>query len=98
MLLVNKPPGVTSHDVVQVVRRKLGLRRVGHTGTLDPFASGLGGPVPLSSVGGRAEFLTFSLDGSMSLNPASWLGAFRSGRAWTTLRPRKVDGGDGTRR
>ncbi len=41
LLLVNKPPGMTSHDVVQVVRRKLGLRRVGHTGTLDPMARGL---------------------------------------------------------
>ena len=41
MLLINKPPGVTSHDVVQVVRRKLGVRRVGHTGTLDPIAEGL---------------------------------------------------------
>jgi tRNA pseudouridine55 synthase len=41
MLLVNKPPGVTSHDVVQVVRRKLGERRIGHTGTLDPMAQGL---------------------------------------------------------
>jgi tRNA pseudouridine55 synthase len=41
MLLVNKPPGVTSHDVVQLVRRKLAVRRVGHTGTLDPIAEGL---------------------------------------------------------
>jgi tRNA pseudouridine55 synthase len=41
VLLVNKPPGVTSHDVVQVVRRKLGLRRIGHAGTLDPMAQGL---------------------------------------------------------
>lgn len=41
MLLVNKPAGVTSHDVAQVVRRKLGVRRVGHTGTLDPMAEGL---------------------------------------------------------
>lgn len=41
MLLVHKPAGVTSHDVVAVVRRKLGLRRVGHTGTLDPLAEGL---------------------------------------------------------
>ena len=41
LLLVNKPSGVTSHDVVQVVRRKLGLRQVGHTGTLDPMARGL---------------------------------------------------------
>jgi tRNA pseudouridine55 synthase len=41
LLLVNKPQGMTSHDVVQVVRRKLGIRRVGHTGTLDPMARGL---------------------------------------------------------
>lgn len=40
-LLVAKPAGVTSHDVVQQVRRKLGIRRVGHTGTLDPMAEGL---------------------------------------------------------
>jgi len=36
-----KPPGMTSHDVVDVVRRAAGLRRVGHTGTLDPGAAGV---------------------------------------------------------
>lgn len=41
VLLVDKPSGVTSHDVVAVARRALGIRRVGHTGTLDPFATGL---------------------------------------------------------
>lgn len=41
VLLVDKPVGPTSHDVVSLVRRSLGTRRVGHTGTLDPFASGL---------------------------------------------------------
>lgn len=41
ILLVNKPAGVTSHDVVQVLRRRLGVRRIGHTGTLDPMAEGL---------------------------------------------------------
>jgi tRNA pseudouridine55 synthase len=41
ILLVHKPAGMTSHDVVQVVRRKLGMRRVGHSGTLDPMAEGL---------------------------------------------------------
>lgn len=41
VLLVDKPSGVTSHDVVAVARRALGTRRVGHTGTLDPFATGL---------------------------------------------------------
>jgi len=41
MLLVDKPAGITSHDVVSVARRALGERRIGHTGTLDPFATGL---------------------------------------------------------
>src|SRR3982751_1735773 len=41
VLLVDKPRGVTSHDVVAVARRALGTKRVGHTGTLDPFATGL---------------------------------------------------------
>jgi len=41
MLIVDKPGGVTSHDVVARVRRLLKTRRVGHTGTLDPFATGV---------------------------------------------------------
>lgn len=40
-LLVDKPVGPTSHDIVSRVRKAAGLRRVGHAGTLDPFASGL---------------------------------------------------------
>ena len=40
-LLIDKPTGLTSHDVVQTVRRVTGVRRVGHGGTLDPFATGL---------------------------------------------------------
>ena len=41
VLVVDKPTGMTSHDVVQVVRRGTGIRRAGHTGTLDPRASGV---------------------------------------------------------
>ena len=41
VLTVDKPAGPTSHDLVDVARRSLGTRRVGHFGTLDPFASGL---------------------------------------------------------
>lgn len=41
LLLVDKPEAITSHDVVDAVRRLLGTRRVGHTGTLDPAATGL---------------------------------------------------------
>jgi tRNA pseudouridine55 synthase len=41
VLPVDKPQGPTSHDIVALARRGLGVRRIGHTGTLDPFASGL---------------------------------------------------------
>jgi tRNA pseudouridine55 synthase len=41
VLLVAKRPGPTSHDIVALVRRLTGVRRVGHGGTLDPFAAGL---------------------------------------------------------
>ena len=48
---------------------------------------GLGGPVPWENLGGRAEFITFSLDGTITLNPLSWFGAFRSGRSGASLHP-----------
>ncbi|HEX7050242.1 MAG TPA: tRNA pseudouridine(55) synthase TruB [Longimicrobiales bacterium] len=57
VLRVDKPEGPTSHDVVARARRALGIRRIGHTGTLDPFASGL----LLLAVGAAtrlAEYLT----------------------------------------
>ena len=41
IIVVGKPAGPTSHDVVAIVRRLTGVRRVGHGGTLDPFASGV---------------------------------------------------------
>lgn len=40
-ILIDKTPGMTSHDVVAKIKRKLNIKKVGHTGTLDPFASGL---------------------------------------------------------
>ena len=41
LLPLDKPVGPSSHDMVALTRRRLGIRRAGHTGTLDPFASGL---------------------------------------------------------
>ncbi len=41
VLVVDKPVGMTSHDVVQLMRKGTGIRRAGHTGTLDPRASGV---------------------------------------------------------
>ena len=48
---------------------------------------GLGGPVPVETIGGRAEFITFSMNGTAGWNPLSWLHAFRGERAGRDLRP-----------
>ncbi|MBT8432860.1 MAG: signal peptidase I [Altererythrobacter sp.] len=52
---------------------------------------GLLGPVPLENIGGRAEFITFSLDGSASWNPFTWWSALRDNRSWSTLRAPKAE-------
>ena len=41
ILLVNKPKGITSFDVIRILRKKLDIRKMGHSGTLDPMATGL---------------------------------------------------------
>ena len=58
LLLVDKPAGVTSHDVVLAARRAFGESRIGHAGTLDPFATGL-----LVLLLGRATRLLPHIDG-----------------------------------
>tara|TARA_B100001971_G_C18207712_1_gene548664 strand:- start:233 stop:1369 length:1137 start_codon:yes stop_codon:yes gene_type:complete len=40
-ILINKPQGPTSHDIIDQLRRKTGIKKIGHAGTLDPFAEGL---------------------------------------------------------
>ena len=56
-MIIDKPAGFTSHDVVAKVRKILGIKRVGHTGTLDPFATGV-----LVIMVGRATRLAQFLD------------------------------------
>jgi len=56
VLIVDKPTGPTSFDVVRRVRRTLGTRRVGHGGTLDPMASGVL-PICLGEATKLAQFL-----------------------------------------
>src|SRR5216117_147316 len=58
LLIIDKPAGITSHDVVAQVRHILQERRVGHTGTLDPFATGV-----LAILVGRATRLAQFLSG-----------------------------------
>src|SRR5271157_1422214 len=57
-ILIDKPPGPTSHDVVDAIRRRFGINKVGHCGTLDPNATGL-----LIIVLGRATKLSERLMG-----------------------------------
>jgi tRNA pseudouridine55 synthase len=58
-LIIDKPAGPTSHDVVAVARRALGQPRIGHTGTLDPLATGVL-PLLLGRATRLAQFLTSS--------------------------------------
>ncbi len=58
LLLIDKPGGITSHDVIDRVRRSLGTRKVGHAGTLDPMATGL----LLIGVGRATRLLRFLAD------------------------------------
>jgi tRNA pseudouridine55 synthase len=55
ILLVDKPAGITSHDVVARARRALGTRKIGHAGTLDPMATGL----LLLGIGSATRLLTY---------------------------------------
>ena len=57
IFLIDKPSGLTSHDVVYQIRRKFNIKKVGHTGTLDPFATGL-----MIILVGKATKLAFLFD------------------------------------
>jgi tRNA pseudouridine55 synthase len=75
LFLLDKPAGLTSHDVVERVRAAVGLPRIGHSGTLDPMATGL-----LLLCAGEAA----RLQGFFTLMDKSYDGVIRLGRATTT--------------
>lgn len=76
IVLVDKPSGMTSHDVVDVVRGSLGTRKVGHAGTLDPMATGL----LILGVGRATRLLRYLGD-----LPKSYAGTARLGEETDTL-------------
>lgn len=76
LLLIDKPAGLTSHDVVATVRRGLGARKVGHAGTLDPMATGL----LVLGVGRATRLLRFLGD-----LPKTYTGTILLGVETTTL-------------
>lgn len=74
-MLVDKPAGITSHDVVATVRRRFRTKAVGHTGTLDPFATGL----LVMVIGGATRLARF-----VEAERKTYLAVARLGRATTT--------------
>lgn len=76
LLLVDKPAGETSHDVVATVRRSRGVRKVGHAGTLDPMTTGL----LVLGLGRATRLLRF-----LGELPKTYAGALRLGVETTTL-------------
>jgi tRNA pseudouridine55 synthase len=76
LLLIDKPSGITSHDAVDRVRRALGVKKVGHSGTLDPMATGL----LVLGVGRGTRSLRFLGD-----MPKTYEGTMRLGVETTTL-------------
>ena len=75
LIAVNKPAGMTSHDVVARVRRAVGERRVGHAGTLDPMATG----VMVVGIGQATRLL-----GMLTLDTKSYVAQVRFGAETTT--------------
>ena len=75
LLLVNKPLGISSHDVVNAVRRRFHTKRVGHAGTLDPLATGL----LVVAVGPATRFLQY-----LPLEPKEYVARVKFGEATST--------------
>lgn len=88
-----RPGRADNYPEIHVPRDKVFLMGDNRDNSADsrfPLAQGgLGGPVPWENIGGRAEFITFSLDGSASWNPLTWPRSFRPGRAGTSLHPQR---------
>lgn len=75
VLLINKPKNLTSHDVVDEVRRALRVRRVGHTGTLDPISEGL----LVIAVGYATRFIRY-----LPVDPKEYVGTMTLGAITNT--------------
>lgn len=69
-LVVDKPSGITSHDVVAAVRRVTGIRKAGHTGTLDPMATG----VVVVAIGRVTRLIRFLQDGDKEYDATAVFG------------------------
>ena len=90
-LVIDKPSGITSHDVVARVRKKFKTKRVGHAGTLDPMATG----VLVVGLGNATKLLQYIVDGRKSYDATIALGSSthtddREGRVTSTAEPKAL--------
>jgi tRNA pseudouridine55 synthase len=97
-LIVDKEPGMTSHDVVAMGRKALGTRKVGHAGTLDPMATG----VLVLGFGNGTRLLQYITDGDKSYTATIVLGAStvtddHEGEVLVSIDAHTVDDADITR-
>ncbi|MEY2732645.1 MAG: hypothetical protein RLZZ523_516, partial [Actinomycetota bacterium] len=74
-VIIDKPSGITSHDVVARLRKKFGTKRVGHAGTLDPMATG----VLVIGINNATKFLQYITEGKKR-----YLATIRLGQSTTT--------------
>jgi len=84
ILLINKPRGYTSHDVVSLIRRRFSLKKVGHAGTLDPMATG----VLIILIGKYTKYSPLFLNEDKEYEGTLVLGATSdTGDAWGKVTP-----------
>ncbi|MCB0824751.1 MAG: tRNA pseudouridine(55) synthase TruB [Armatimonadetes bacterium] len=76
IVLIDKPKGITSHDVVSRLRRRFQTKRIGHAGTLDPLATGL----LVLAVGPATRFLQY-----LPLEPKEYISTFKFGQTTNTF-------------
>lgn len=96
-LVIDKPAGMTSHDVVSRVRRELGQKKAGHTGTLDPFATGVL-PVALGEGTKAIHFLDESVKEysavmrlGVSTDTQDFTGLVTAEREWDKISPAELE-------
>lgn len=89
VLVIDKPAGITSHDVVDAVRRRLGTKKVGHAGTLDPDATG----VLMIGVGRATRLLSYAQSSPKRYRATARFGATTTTQdaSGTVLEERPVD-------
>lgn len=88
VLIVDKPQGMTSHDVVDFIRKHFGLKKVGHAGTLDPMATG----VLVILIGRYTKSSNIFSSDNKEYHAEITLGADSdTGDAWGALTPRRTE-------